>query len=84
MASIPHTAVTLRDVAGIVPPPPGVAPSFDNPESAGRPVIVSSVVCLLFATSALCMRLYTRIMLKGKFEPTDCESPQTGILWQRD
>jgi len=56
---------------GVLPPPEGVVPSFDAPESNAKMVVVSSVACLAVATLALCMRVYTRVAITKKFEMTD-------------
>ncbi|KAK5659633.1 hypothetical protein OQA88_837 [Cercophora sp. LCS_1] len=66
-----HAAVAARETAGVAPPPPGVVPSFDAPESRARPVIVASVVCSAIATLALCTRVYARAKIQRKFELTD-------------
>ena len=61
------------EAVGVVPPPEGVVPSFDAPESNAKMVVVSSVACLAVATLALCMRVYTRLAISKKFEMTDCK-----------
>lgn len=57
---------------GAGPPPPGVIPAFDNPESIGyRLVIVASVfpaVTGLF----LFLRLYTAAFILRKWHIDDC------------
>jgi hypothetical protein len=65
--------MTAPETVGVVPPPDGVVPSFDAPESNAKMVVIASVACLVVATLALCMRVYTRVAVSKKFELTDCK-----------
>ncbi|PMD31666.1 hypothetical protein L207DRAFT_572478 [Hyaloscypha variabilis F] len=48
------------EISGAVPPPSGVKPNFEHPESIGYRIIIGAVVCWWSATVVLFLRLYTR------------------------
>ncbi len=45
---------------GIAPPPTGVVPNFDNPESHFEELLAVNVVCISLAGAFVAMRLYTK------------------------
>jgi len=62
-------------------PPAGVMPNFVDPANFHVLYIATVVLCLSFATSALFMRIYTKIYIIHKTEWADCEtSPLAPIM----
>ncbi|KAH8591908.1 hypothetical protein B0O99DRAFT_744136 [Bisporella sp. PMI_857] len=55
---------TERDeIVGSLPPPPGVIPDFEHPESRGYQVIIAIAVLFPLATLFLVLRIYTRAII---------------------
>ncbi|KAK1753820.1 hypothetical protein QBC47DRAFT_48216 [Echria macrotheca] len=52
-------------------PPPGVTPSFTDPESIGYQIILAAVLCPVFATSICSLRLYTAHHILKRFHLDD-------------
>ena len=59
-------------VMGAAPPPSGVTPNFDNPESIGYRLIVVAVVFPVLALCFLLPRLYSATFILKKWRPDDC------------
>ncbi|KAH9216512.1 hypothetical protein DL95DRAFT_407493 [Leptodontidium sp. 2 PMI_412] len=59
----PAPRIARQEVVGAMPPPPGVIPNFEHPESRGNQVVVTIAVLLPLATLVLSLRLYTRRMI---------------------
>ena len=57
-----------------LPPPPGVIPQLDHPPNLRTTGIAAQVVCLVLATLALCMRLYTKAAIIRQIVLADCKS----------
>jgi hypothetical protein len=57
---------------GLLPPPPGVVPNFDNPESTGYKVIITAVVTWALATSIVLLRAYVKLRIIRKMNANDC------------
>jgi hypothetical protein len=57
---------------GLVRPPPGVVPNFENPESTGYKVIITAVVTWALATSIVCLRAYVKLTIIRKMNINDC------------
>ena len=55
-------------------PPVGVTPNFDNPPNTNRFVIITLVFCVLLASLAVLVRMYTKIFLIRSIEYEDCKS----------
>ena len=55
------------------PPPPGVKPNFDDPVNLNGLVISTLTLCLVFATLAVLMRIYTKLFLIRSWDYEDCE-----------
>jgi hypothetical protein len=66
--------INNTDVIGASPPPPGITPNFDNPESIGYRVVVASIIPLTFATFILFLRAYVKLVILGKTAIDDCRS----------
>lgn len=58
---------------GGLPPPPGVTPNFVNPESARGQAHVVFIMCLVFSTLFVSLRMYTRLILIKSHGWEDCE-----------
>jgi hypothetical protein len=68
------TLHTQRDaIIGALPPPPGVIPDFDHPESAWYQNVIAIAVLFPLATIVLCLRLYTRVILVRYTGSDDCK-----------
>ncbi|KAH6714832.1 hypothetical protein BKA61DRAFT_343667 [Leptodontidium sp. MPI-SDFR-AT-0119] len=50
-------------IVGVLPPPPGVIPNFENPESQGYRVILTIAILFPLATIVLLLRVYTRVVI---------------------
>jgi hypothetical protein len=61
------------EIVGALPPPPGVNPNFENPESQGYRVILTIVILFPMATIAVFLRVYTRIVIVRNFGIDDCK-----------
>ncbi|MCJ1272213.1 hypothetical protein MMC22_012121 [Lobaria immixta] len=48
---------------GGMPPPPGVTPNFENPESVSGQAHLVFVMCLVFSTMFVMLRMFTRLIL---------------------
>lgn len=53
-------------------PPAGVIPNFSDPANLNGPIIVTLVLCLVFATLAVLMRVYTKCFLIRSWDYEDC------------
>jgi hypothetical protein len=58
---------------GAMPPPPGVTPNFDNPESIAHRVVVISVLGAAIAIPICLLRLYTKRRILRNFGLDDCK-----------
>ena len=59
----PDTPWFLRGNISTVPPPPGVIPNFENPESKHIYNVICQSVCLSIATTLVLIRVYTKVCL---------------------
>src|SRR5438874_1454960 len=62
------------DTVGASPPPPGVTPNFDNPESIAYRVILASLLGPIIAIPICLVRLYTKRYILRLVTNDDCES----------
>jgi hypothetical protein len=60
------------EIVGAWPPPEGVIPNFDNPESIAPRVIVTALVCPVVAVLFVLMRSYTKKVIFNRFDLDDC------------
>ena len=44
----------------MVPPPPGVASNFNDPETRARPCIIIAIICLSLIWPVVVMRVYSK------------------------
>ena len=58
---------------GGLPPPPGVTPNFENPESVSGQAHLVFVMCLVFSTLFVMLRMFTRLILFKTHGWEDCE-----------
>ncbi len=64
---------TLKPV-GLVPPPPGVIPNFNNPESVYGRVMTAELITLGIALPFVLMRIYTRLFITRAVGWDDCKT----------
>ena len=57
----------------IEPPPAGVVPNLHNPANLNGLYIFTLVMCLLPATLAVWMRMFTKLILIRSFDYEDCK-----------
>ncbi|KAI9835622.1 MAG: hypothetical protein M1838_005271 [Thelocarpon superellum] len=55
--SSPHTVLTP------MPPPPGVQPNFDHPDSSVHQIVATSIICLIISGLCVSLRLYSKAIL---------------------
>jgi hypothetical protein len=60
-------------VMGAAPPPPGVTPNFENPESIGYRLVIVAVVFSVLSLSFLIPRLYSAGFILRKWHADDCK-----------
>jgi len=60
-------------IVGALPPPPGVIPDFEHPESRGHLVVLATAILLPIATFILGLRVYTRVVLVRYLGSDDCK-----------
>ncbi|KAH8595300.1 hypothetical protein B0O99DRAFT_572012 [Bisporella sp. PMI_857] len=74
---------TERDeIVGSLPPPPGVIPDFEHPESRGYQVIIAIAVLFPLATLFLVLRIYTRAIIVRNVGSDDYVNLGMGVhLW---
>jgi hypothetical protein len=63
------------EIVGALPPPAGVSPNFNDPESVGYIVIVTNTIFLPLASLILALRIYTRRVIVGGIYIDDCKYP---------
>ena len=73
------------------PPPPGVRPNFDDPANLNNLVILTLTMCLVFSSSTVLMRTYTKLFIHRSWNYEDrkptailVSSPQTPRLTTSD
>ncbi len=71
MAQSMDVAQLALTPAGV--PPPGVVPNFVNPHSSGSTLIAVGSVSMALMMCFVAVRIYTKVMIVGKFSPDDCE-----------
>jgi hypothetical protein len=60
-------------IMGTLPPPPGVNPNFENPESQGYRVVLAIAILFPLATIVLFLRVYTSVVIVRNFGTDDCK-----------
>lgn len=61
------------DIA-IIPPPPGVASNFDNPESRAYETVIVFTIYLIFMMSIFLLRIYSNVFITRSLGWDDCKS----------
>lgn len=61
-------------VVGAWPPPPGVTPNFENPDSIAWMVITAALISPVVAVFFVLMRSYTKKCIFNRFDWDDCKS----------
>lgn len=59
------------DILGAFPPPAGVTPNFDHPDSIGHRVLLVAVICPAIAIPICLLRLYTKRVIIKRLDPED-------------
>lgn len=62
--------------AGLRPPPPGVMPNFNQPESIGYKILITTTTCVPLSLFVLLLRLYTRRFIVRAMGAEDCKEPK--------
>lgn len=70
---MPLAVTSNSGIVGLSPPPPGVTPNFDHPESIGYRLAITLAVFLVLATCVLLLRLYTRYFIINIIGADDCK-----------
>lgn len=65
-------------------PPLGVIPQLAHPPNLRVTGVAVQVVCLILATLALCMRVYTKVRIIGHVVLADCQFPNQGPEFRTD
>ncbi|KAH6668390.1 hypothetical protein B0J14DRAFT_675210 [Halenospora varia] len=56
----PIPLATRQEIVGVLPPPPGVSPDFEHPESIGYRLVIVTAIFLPLASVVVALRIYTR------------------------
>jgi hypothetical protein len=62
-----------EEIIGASPPPPGVIPDFEHPESVGYRVVIATAILLPLTTVVVCLRIYTRVKIVSYMGSDDCK-----------
>jgi hypothetical protein len=62
-----------EEIVGALPPPPGVIPNFEHPESRRNRNVVAMAILLPLATLVLALRLYIRRVIVRSMGSDDCK-----------
>ena len=73
--------ILLEKPAGT--PPAGVVPNFQNPANHTTAVISISVICGIAVTTAVAIRMYTKILLIKSIACEDCKSQHKHLSHRR-
>ena len=60
-------------------PPTGVVPNFHNPPNINAFLPLTLTLALTFGTSAICMRMYTKLFIIRSIDYEDCMFQQLGL-----
>lgn len=61
------------EIVGAWPPPPGVTPNFQNPDSIAWTVITAALISPIVAVFFVLMRSYTKRCIFNRFDWDDCK-----------
>ncbi|KAH9204971.1 hypothetical protein DL95DRAFT_493910 [Leptodontidium sp. 2 PMI_412] len=56
----PTPSATRQEIVGVLPPPAGVRPNFEHPESIGHHLVIVIAIFLPLASLVVALRIYTR------------------------
>ncbi len=71
---------TSGAVMGAAPPPDGVIPNFENPESIGYQLVIVAVVFPVLSLCFLVPRLYSAGVIMRKWHADDCKLPHRRVV----
>jgi hypothetical protein len=57
---------------GLIPPPPGVIPNFNNPPSTGYKVIITAMVTWGLASVFVLLRVIVKLRITRQWKIEDC------------
>jgi hypothetical protein len=60
-------------IVGVLPPPPGVIPNFEHPESQVYRLVITIAILLPVTTLVLFLRVYTKRVIVRNFGTDDCK-----------
>lgn len=63
--------------SGVIPPPPGIQPNYDNPPNIGPPLLGVGAVFIAIMLVFLAIRIYVKTKVVRKYSLDDCESCET-------
>lgn len=72
----------MNETVGAFPPPPGVLPNFEDPESIAYRVIIAAVLGPAIALPIFGVRLYTRQCILRNVGYDDCEWTPSPMEWR--
>jgi len=75
--AIPLTGRSQSTANGDVPalpPPPGVVPNFENPESRASAIVISNCLCVALSSTALLLRIYARRIIIRTWDFSDSKA----------
>lgn len=61
----------------LMPPPDGVQSNYVDPEDQTIFIITSNVLCLVFVTVFVALRLYTKVFIARRISLDDCATLST-------
>jgi hypothetical protein len=65
--------IESEGIVAALPPPPGVIPNFEHPESQGHRVVITTAILVPLATLVVTLRIYTRGMIVRSIGSDDCK-----------
>ena len=68
---------------GVIPPPPGIVPNFNNPESIASYLILPSVLGAAIAIPVCSIRLYTKRSILKLVSYDDCKPSMLPLFCRR-
>lgn len=70
-----HLRYQREEIVGVIPPPPGIVPNFDNPPSMKTTLVVVDVTLIVISTVFVVLRLYTAQFILRRVNIPDCKCP---------
>jgi hypothetical protein len=80
MAATPAEQLQAKLNGPAMVPPPGTTPNFVNPANLNHVVVLTLILCMVFSTLAVAMRMYTKLFIIRKTAFEDCMSLRRATL----